>query len=306
MKQVTISRFIIDNAKTPFSNHDQNYYNLPMIKRIYIEITNICDLHCPFCEKNHRTPESMEPSFFHSALSQAMQITPHIYLHVQGEPLLHPQFDEILSICDREHAQVHLVTNGSFLSRYPDLLNHSSLSGIAVSLQSAAARPSETIPDYFAAIRSMAYHASDLGTVNVDLRFWRSEGITDPNTAWCLDRLHEEFSFEETSRKNSYALMPRVYVSFANDFTWPSAGNADDLHGTCLGARTQLAVLCDGTVVPCCLDAEGQIVLGTLKTDSMSDILNAPRYQSMVQGFEQHRLVESLCRKCTYRTRFDY
>lgn len=277
-----------------------------MIKRIYIEITNICDLNCPFCEKNHRTPESMEPSFFHAVLRQAMQITPHIYLHVQGEPLLHPQFEEILSICDSEQAQVHLVTNGSFLSRYPDLLKHSSLSGIAVSLQSAAARPAERIPDYYAAILSMARHASELGTVNTDLRFWRSEGIADPNTAWCLARLHEEFAFEETSRKNSYAIMPRVFVSFANDFTWPSAGNADDIYGTCLGARTQLAILCDGTAVPCCLDAEGEIPLGNLRTEWLADILNAPRYQSMVQGFEQHRLVESLCRKCTYRTRFDH
>ena len=277
-----------------------------MIKRIYIEITNICDLHCPFCEKNHRTPESMEPAFFHTVLRQAMQITPHIYLHVQGEPLLHPQFDEILSICDQEHAQVHLVTNGSFLSQYPGLLSHSCLSGIAVSLQSASARPAEDIPDYYASILSMARRASELGTVNVDLRFWRSEGITDPNTSWCLEQLHEEFSFEETSRKNSYAIMPRVYVSFANDFTWPSAGDADNTQGTCLGARTQLAVLCDGTVVPCCLDAEGQIPLGSLKKESLGDILNAQRYQSMVQGFEQHRLVESLCRRCTYRARFDH
>lgn len=100
--------------------------------------------------------------------------------------------------------------------------------------------------------------------------------------------------------------MPRVYVSFANDFTWPSAGDADNTQGTCLGARTQLAVLCDGTVVPCCLDAEGQIPLGSLKKESLGDILNAQRYQSMVQGFEHHRLVESLCRRCTYRTRFDH
>lgn len=277
-----------------------------MIKRIYIEITNICDLHCPFCEKNHRTAESMEPAFFHTVLRQAMQITPHIYLHVQGEPLLHPQFDEILSISDQEHAQVHLVTNGSFLSQYPDLLSHSCLSGIAVSLQSASARPAEAIPDYYASILSMARRASELGTVNVDLRFWRSEGITDPNTSWCIEQLHEEFSFDETSRKNSYAIMPRVYVSFANDFTWPSAGDADNTQGTCLGARTQLAVLCDGTVVPCCLDAEGQIPLGSLKKESLGDILNAQRYQSMVQGFEQHRLVESLCRRCTYRARFDH
>ena len=293
-------------STVPVSKEERSYYNLPMIKRIYIEITNICDLHCPFCTRTVRPSASMTPSFFHDILRQAVTVTPHIYLHVQGEPLLHPQFDEILSICDKEHAVVHLVTNGSFLDAHPDLLAHSSLSGIAVSLQSVSARPSERIPAYYESVMKLAGNASQHGSVNVDLRFWRSDGLLEPNTAWCLTHLRDSYEFMPTARKNSFRILPHVYVSFANDFTWPSAGDADSSEGTCLGGRTQIAILSDGTAVPCCLDSDGLIPLGSLKTETLALIMKKPRYLSLVQGFEQHRITESLCRKCTFRRRFDH
>ena len=277
-----------------------------MIKRVYIEITNICDLSCPFCRKNTRTPSFMDPSFFREILSQALRITDHIYLHVQGEPFLHPQFDEILHICDQAAARVHLVTNGSFLNRCPDLLKHPCLATIAVSMQSVCARPSDTLEDYYSNVIKTAKDASALQSPDIDLRFWRSDTTEDPNTAWCLGQLQKQFMFRDTKRRNSKCILPHVYVSFANDFTWPEITATEADKGTCLGGREQIAVLCDGTVVPCCLDADGKIPLGTLREKTLAEILNTERYLALIRGFEQHRLTEDLCRSCTFRRRFNH
>ena len=277
-----------------------------MIKRVYIEITNVCDLSCPFCRKNTRNSAFMDLPFFREILAQALLLTDHIYLHVQGEPMLHPQFDEILTVCDNTAARVHLVTNGSFLNRYPDLLNHSCLSTVAVSMQSACARKAETLEHYYHSIIKMAEAASARQSPDIDLRFWRSDTRDDPNTAWCLDMLQRDYPFRDTKRRNSKCILPHVYVSFANDFTWPEIRSTDADTGTCLGGREQIAVLCDGTVVPCCLDADGRIPLGSLKEKPLSEILKTARYINLIRGFEQHRLTEDLCRSCTFRNRFDH
>ena len=74
--------------------------------------------------------------------------------------------------------------------------------------------------------------------------------------------------------------------------------------GTCRALKDQLAVLSDGTVVPCCLDHEGDIPLGNLYRQSLEEILNTPRARALYEGFSQGRAAEELCRKCGYARRF--
>ena len=63
-------------------------------------------------------------------------------------------------------------------------------------------------------------------------------------------------------------------------------------------------MLCDGTVVPCCLDGEGRMALGNLLTQQLPDILNTPRAQTIREGFSRRRPAEDLCRRCGYAQRF--
>ena len=72
----------------------------------------------------------------------------------------------------------------------------------------------------------------------------------------------------------------------------------------CHGLRRQLAVLCDGTVVPCCLDGEGELALGNLFRQELEDILRGERAAAIHAGFDARRPVEELCRRCGYAERF--
>ena len=72
----------------------------------------------------------------------------------------------------------------------------------------------------------------------------------------------------------------------------------------CYGLRDQLGVLCDGTVVPCCLDHEGDIVLGNLFQEDLDAILASPRAQAIYRGFSDGKAAEELCRRCGYARRF--
>ena len=65
-------------------------------KKIYIEITNICNLNCSFCSKDKRKKEYMSLDNFEHILKKIHNYTDYIYLHVKGEPLLHPNITEII------------------------------------------------------------------------------------------------------------------------------------------------------------------------------------------------------------------
>ena len=67
-----------------------------MIKRIYLEITNACNLNCPFCE-NEKGHYFMPIDIIKDCLKQIKEVCDYVYLHVLGEPLLHPDIEEILS-----------------------------------------------------------------------------------------------------------------------------------------------------------------------------------------------------------------
>lgn len=91
--------------------------NVARFKRIYIEITSSCNLKCSFCQETLRSPHFMSVDEFAHTLQQIRPYTNYIYLHVKGEPLLHPQLDEILALCRRAGVTVNLTTNGTLLAQ---------------------------------------------------------------------------------------------------------------------------------------------------------------------------------------------
>ena len=66
----------------------------------------------------------------------------------------------------------------------------------------------------------------------------------------------------------------------------------------CKALHKQIGVLSDGSLVPCCMDHNGDIRLGNLFTQSLDEILDSPRAKAMVEGFRHHKATELLCRNC--------
>lgn len=280
-----------------------------MLKRAYIEITNVCNLSCAFCHQNSRTPAFMGTEQFKSILDQVKQVTSYLYLHVQGEPLLHPDFEEILSICDDAKVHVQLVTNGTLLNRYPNLLNHPCLRKISISLQSVEYQQIDSVSVYMDPIIALAESASEKNSCFVESRFWRNDQLALMRTTECLSILHHRYVFTKTGRGKNDRILPNVYVDFDNMFEWPNdtpkTQKTSPVHGRCHGGTDQIAILVDGTVVPCCLDAEGKINLGNLNETPLTKILQSHRYQELCDGFRHGMVVEPFCQSCTFRRRFD-
>ena len=119
-----------------------------------------------------------------------------------------------------------------------------------------------------------------------------------------LEKLHEKFgeSFQET--RGGYKMRDYLYLEWGDTFEWPDldAATYSERH-SCYGLRDQVAVLCDGTVIPCCLDAEGVLKLGNLFDTPIEEILASPRAVAIKESFERRCITEALCRRCDFATR---
>lgn len=250
---------------------------------------------------------------FAEIVRQIKPHTDHLALHVLGEPLLHPNLDQILALSHAHGLRVNLTTNATLLPQRQELLLTSpALRQINLSLHSAISEEiTPALQDYLSNIFSFISQASASTPLFICLRLWNMTKAESPTTRQLrqnlLRQLEDFFALpaklvDALTPGQGITLAPRVFLSQNPRFTWPH-GEAPDLgdNGTCRGLRDHVAILVDGTVVPCCLDAEADIGLGNIHAQPFSEILASPRATALGHGFRQQKLVEPLCRRCTFR-----
>ena len=282
-----------------------------MKKRVYIEIGNICNLSCSFCPKLSRAPRQMQPHELRHVLNECAPMASEIYFHLMGEPLLHPKLDELLSIAEEFCIPVCLTTNGTLLPRTKEiLLSHCNIiKKVSISLQSYESNQrSASLSDYLQDCIGFAKEATAKGIYAV-FRLWNLSRADRMAQNECnseiLERLHENYPESWQERYSGYRIAKNTFLERTEIFDWPIESTAEPTHvGHCHGMIDQIAILTDGSVVPCCLDAEGEITLGNLFESSLKEILSSPRARRMLEGLERGELVEPLCQRCTYARRF--
>ena len=278
-----------------------------MLKRAYVEITNVCNLHCDFCPGTRRAGRFMPPEEFRLLAEKLRAHVSYLYLHVMGEPLLHPRLAEILQIAAELDLRACITTNGTLLAEKASLLlSAPALYKLSVSLHSAEGNGTGDLTGYLTAVWDYAVKASRAGTICA-LRLWNTGGA-DARNGEILAFLESRLGVPPLSlpqpRTGSWRLGERLYLERAERFDWPDLNAPETDTKFCLGLRDQVAVLADGTVVPCCLDHEGNIPLGNLLEQNLEEILNTPRAQAIYQGFSQGKPTEELCRRCGFARRF--
>lgn len=285
--------------------------------RAYVEVTNICGLACSFCPPKSQPNTTMPLPFFREVLKQLRGRTEEIALHVMGDPMVLSNLDAYLDEAHTQGFRVMITTSGFYLD--PDrrsMLLHPSIRQINVSLNSfnknSAGRSFE---EYLEPILALCDDKADKRSdMFINLRLWNLEGTErdEAFNARLFTRLEGHFDLESghivrhaSGERQSIRMASKVLLHFDRYFEWPALSNPDAGDGYCHGLRSQIAVLSDGRVVPCCLDGEGVIDLGNLHETNLDRILSSKRALAIASGFEDGKAVEELCRKCTYKKRFD-
>ncbi len=284
-------------------------------KKIYIEITNICNLSCSFCPKTSRKQEFMSCEKFESILKEIDPLTEYLYFHLMGEPLLHPELEKLLAIAERYNKKVVITTNGTLISiRQNIILKSKAIYKVVFSLHSFESNSSEiSMVEYLSNIISFCKSANDNTNIITAMRLWNFDKneLKGENTLndEILEVISKEFDIEKPNNdkligNRGLKLFNRIYLQTAQRFEWPDKNKGiitDKIF--CYGLRDHFGIQVDGTVVPCCLDNNGGIPLGNIFKEKINDILESDKAQNIFDGFSNRQACEELCKRCDFVTK---
>lgn len=267
-----------------------------MIDRCYIEITNTCNLDCHFCPKHQRKRRQLSAEEFDLLTDKVRGKVCFLYFHLMGEPLLHPLLPQFITMAREKGFKTVLTSNGTLLHRAMNLLDtlpHK----VQLSLHSHESNARGELSSYMEEVMNFATQAVAKGTCVV-LRLWNQGGM-DKENELVMDYIAEYVPRPWKERPDGFRLCDNLYLEFDRKFEWPSANASSAKREVfCKALLKQIGVLSDGSLVPCCLDHNGDVVLGNLFHQSLEEILSSPRAQAMIEGFQHHTATEALCLNC--------
>lgn len=274
-----------------------------MFSRVYVEITNMCNMHCSFCHGHNRPPRQMTETEYARILEQLAGKTQYIYHHLMGEPLVHPQLPRFMQMACDAGFHPMITTNGTLLAGRGDELLLEGLHKVNVSLHSFEGEQQSDHTSYIRDVAEFANKANEKGIL-ISLRLWNN-GCDGGKNQTALQVLRENLPGEWTENTRGYRIRDRLFLEWGDRFAWPDQNapdNGEDLF--CYGLKDHFGILSDGTVVPCCLDSDGIIALGNVFREELSDILGSPRAAAIKEGFRRRKATEDLCRRCGYARKF--
>lgn len=272
--------------------------------KIYLEISNICNLNCSFCPGTRRKKKAMTVQEFSVLLPKLRPYSDYLYFHLMGEPLCHPDLEQFLHLAGIEGFKVILTTNGTLLKKQQQiLLSSPALHKVNISLHAFEANDL-TVPFETYLADCFAFGQAAAGKKIVVYRLW-NKGGADAMNQGILATMKTFFPAVWTTERKGIRIGERIFLEYGDKFDWPDLTAPEgSCRVFCYGLRDQIGVLCDGTVVPCCLDHEGDLSLGNLFEDDLDTILNTSRAKAIYDGFTDRTAAEELCRKCGYARRF--
>lgn len=274
-----------------------------MYNKVYVEITNICNMNCSFCHGHKREPRLMSIEEFSVILEKLKEQTKYIYYHLMGEPLTHPLLPEFVKLAGESGYKSIITTNGTLLKKCGDELLNAGIHKINISLHSFENGDYESHSNYIKNIAEFSKKAADKGVIVV-LRLWNKDADFDRNDT-TLSLLKENISGDWVENTRGLKIRDKIFLEWGERFQWPDKDA--EIKGSkyfCYGLKDQFGILCDGTVVPCCLDSDGIINLGNIFNDDIISILNSKRAKDIFEGFKCGKASEDLCKRCGYAQRF--
>ena len=274
-----------------------------MYARVYLEITNICNRNCSFCPGTVRPLRRMTMEEFRVAAEKIRAVTEYLYFHVMGEPLTHPLLPDFIRYARELGFKPAVTTNGTLLRTRGKELIDAGVYKVNISVHSFEDGSFEDYIKYLTDCADFAREASAAGVLTV-LRLW-NQGCDDGRNINTEDFFRQQIEGEWKQGNRGYRIKNKLHLEFGDRFTWPDMACEEGGDSVfCYGLKDHFGVLCDGRVIPCCLDREGVIDLGNIFTDDLDAILHGERAVNLREGFKQRKAVEELCRKCGYARRF--
>jgi len=262
--------------------------------------------------------KTMDLETFDRLNLELKSLTNELAYHIVGDPLVLGNLNEFLNISLKHNLKVNITTTANNISKrhYKALLNPT-IKQIDFSINSYNANShKKSFDEYLNPILEFVKYAQgNSHKYFINFRIWNldmEKSAYEFNKKVFLklnDFFGSKIDIDEVYRlrPKNIRVARKILINFDDYFIWPSLKNSIvSQNGFCYGLNSHFGILSNGTVVPCCLDLDASINLGNIHISSIKEILKSKRAKSMINGFKKGILIEELCQKCEYRTRFDF
>ena len=261
-------------------------------KKIYVEITNGCNLNCDFCIKNKRKNKFISIDEFKLLLDKIKDYTDYLYFHVLGEPILHPKINELIDIAS-SNFKINITTNSYLIDRIKDNKNIRQLN---ISLHSFDLKYNISLKEYLDNIFNTVDELIKNNTY-ISLRLW----VKNKFNKYIIDYINNRYNTNILYNIEQYTINDKLFINNFHEFIWPNLNNDTyDENGTCYGLIDHIGILVDGTIIPCCLDSMGDINLGNIYINDLEEILDSDRVKNIINNFKNNKKCEELCKHCKF------
>jgi len=254
---------------------------------------------------------------FEEINKQLKPYTKELAYHIVGDPLVLSNLDKYLNISLKHDLKVNIVTTANNISeKHHEVLMNETIKQINFSINSYNANShKKSLDEYLNPILDFIEYAQNRKhEYFINLRIWNlddDKSAREFNQA-VFEKVNKRFGSDidiediYKNRPKNIRVDRKLFFNFDEYFNWPSLENdfVSD-KGFCYGLDSHFGILTSGDVVPCCLDQNACINLGNTNTSPLGDILSSPRVKAIQKGFKEGKVIEELCQKCEYRTRFD-
>lgn len=265
-------------------------------KKIYLEITNACNLNCSFCIKNKRKINYISLEDYKTIINKIKLYTKEVYFHILGEPLMHKDINTFIEYASKEQILVNITTNGYLINNLKDTAN---IHRLNISLHSYNDNYNLNIDKYLENIFNKIDKLIKNSNTFVTLRLW----VNNKHTKTILKYINKRYekNIDYLSENSKTKIANNLIIDTFHEFIWPDLNNNyyNEI-GTCKGLIDHIGILSDGTIIPCCLDSRGIINLGNIYSDNIDNILNQEIVKNMIKGFKNNYKCQELCKHCSF------
>jgi len=283
-------------------------------KKIYLETTNICNLNCDFCHKTKRDKKMMNLNEFKNIVDKIENKSEYLYFHLMGEPLLNKDIYEFLKYSAKKGFKNIITTNGTLLNTVDKrIFNKDILYKMNISIHSYDGNDNSiTLKEYLYNTFSIIDEAIK-NNVIICYRLWNVESVREISFNNDVLKIFKEyFDNDLIENRKGYKIGSTIYTNslifleYDLRFKWPDE-NGDRKYdkGFCYALRDQIGILVDGSVVPCCLDADGVMTLGNINNNTLDEILSDEKIKKFYDLFSNKILPRELCKTCGFIRRFN-
>lgn len=261
-------------------------------KKIYLEITNGCNLKCDFCIKNKRKTEFITKENFKIILNNIKPYTNYLYFHVLGEPLLHPNINELINIASKDF-KINITTNGYLINK---IKFNKNIRQLNISLHSYSSKYKIELIDYLNNVFTSIDELIKNNTY-ISLRLW----VKNEYNNKIIDYINTRYKINIPYNVDNFIINDKLFINNFHEFIWPDLNNnIYEETGKCYGLINHIGILVNGDIIPCCLDSRGIINLGNIYINSLEKILNSNRVKNMIKNFKNNKKSEELCKHCKF------